>query len=76
VAELAQRLATCTTFYSLERTAVLKSKMLQNVTDSLTTLNPRLTKNPRPGSRILLPNLATLWDDANHAAGIKNHPSH
>ena len=75
LSEIAQRIATCGTFYPLERTPSLKSKMLQNVSDSLTTLNPKLTQSPRPGSRIILPNLATLWDDANHAAGIKNHPS-
>ncbi len=76
LAEIALRLATCGTFYPLERTSVLRSKMLENVTESLADLNPKLTKKPRPGSRIVLPNLATLWDDANHAAGIKNHPSH
>jgi len=76
LAEIAMRLATCGTFYPLERTPALKSKMIENVTESLAGLNPKLTKTPRAGSRIVLPNLATLWDDANHAAGIKNHPSH
>jgi hypothetical protein len=76
LAEIALRVATCGTFYPLERTTALKSKMLENVTESLTDLNPKLSKKPRPGSRIVMPNLATLWDDANHAAGIKNHPSH
>jgi hypothetical protein len=75
-AEIALRLATCGTFYPLERTPALKSKMLQSVADSLLSLNPRLPRKPRPGLRITLPNLATLWDDANHAAGLKNHPSH
>jgi len=76
LADIALRVATCGTFYPLERTAALKSKMIENVTESLADLNPKLSKKPRPGSRILLPNLSTLWDDANHAAGIKNHPSH
>ncbi|HEY8748752.1 MAG TPA: hypothetical protein VIM11_12305 [Tepidisphaeraceae bacterium] len=74
--ELALRLATCGTFYPLERTASLRDKMLKSVSDSLAVLNPQLPRRLRPGSHITLPDLSSLWDNANHAAGVRNHPSH
>lgn len=71
---IARQLATCATFYPHERDPRLAARMLQTVSDALRSLNPRLAPSLRAGSRVLLPNPESLWDDANHAAGIRNHP--
>jgi hypothetical protein len=72
---LTLRLATCDTFYPFERDPRRKAKMIQSVAESIATLNPELPRRLAPGTRIRLPDLESIWDDA-RAAARPRKPSH
>ena len=67
--QLTVRLATCDTFYPFERDPRRRAKMLQSVAESIAELNPDLPHRLTPGTRVHLPDLESIWDDARAAAG-------
>lgn len=67
--ELAERVATCKTFYPQERDPHRRQKMMRAVLESISQLNPRAAHARHPDARILLPDMDQIWDVAGHAAG-------
>jgi hypothetical protein len=72
---LTLRLAICDTFYPFERDPKRKAKMLQGVAELIAGLNPDLPHRLVPGTRVRLPDLESIWDDARAAASPRK-PSH